>query len=150
MKVPACPLCDEPGGVVVFEGPKFRLIRAEEAGFPAFYRLVWSEHVSEFSDLARAEQQLCMDAVVQVEEALRAHLHPVKVNLATLGNVVPHLHWHIIARFGWDSHFPGPVWATAQREVPPHRIAGIEQLRPALEKELASRLANVPGNCTAA
>ena len=41
MKVPGCPLCDGPGGVVVFEGPKFRLIRAEEAGFPAFYRLVW-------------------------------------------------------------------------------------------------------------
>ena len=40
-----------------------------------------------------------------------------KINLATLGNVVPHLHWHVIARFDWDSHFPNPVWGAARREV---------------------------------
>ncbi|MCM2253467.1 MAG: HIT domain-containing protein, partial [Ramlibacter sp.] len=94
-----CPLCREPGGVLVFQGPKFRVIRAEEAGFPAFYRLVWSKHVAEFSELAAADRRLCMDAVAQVEQALRAHLRPAKVNLAALGNVVPHLHWHIVARF---------------------------------------------------
>jgi diadenosine tetraphosphate (Ap4A) HIT family hydrolase len=146
MKQPGCPLCDGPGGEPVFEGPKFRVIRADEAGFPAFYRLVWSEHVSEFSDLAPADRSLCMDAVVQVEQSLRAHLHPIKVNLATLGNVVPHLHWHVIARFEWDSHFPGPVWAPAQREAAPDRIAMVEQLRAALERDLANKLANGPGN----
>ena len=40
-----------------------------------------------------------MDAVVLVEQCLRAHLQPAKVNLAALGNAVPHLHWHIVARF---------------------------------------------------
>jgi diadenosine tetraphosphate (Ap4A) HIT family hydrolase len=145
MKQPGCPLCDGPGGVPVFEGPKFRLIRADEAGFPAFYRLVWSEHVREFSELAPAQRQLCMEAVVQVEQSLLAHLHPVKVNLAALGNVVPHLHWHIIARFEWDSHFPGPVWGPAQREAAPDRVAIIERLRPALEKDMASKLAHEPG-----
>jgi diadenosine tetraphosphate (Ap4A) HIT family hydrolase len=141
MKVPGCPLCEEPGGVPVFEGPKFRVIRAMEAGFPAFYRLVWADHVAEFSDLTAADRRLCMDAVVQVETVLRAHLQPAKVNLAALGNVVPHLHWHVVARFEWDSHFPAPVWAAPRRETPPERLAAIESLLPALEKELASVLA---------
>lgn len=148
MKVPGCPLCDGPGGVAVFEGPKFRVVRAVEAGFPAFYRLVWSDHVIEFSDLVPAERRLCMDAVVQVEETLRAHLRPAKINLAALGNAVPHLHWHIVARFEWDSHFPAPVWAPAQRESSPDRLAAVERLRPALEEELASKLANGSGICT--
>lgn len=149
MKAPGCPLCEGPGGVAVFEGPKFRVVRAEEAGLPAFYRLVWSRHLSEFSDLPPAERQLCMDAVVQVEETLRTRLRPVKINLATLGNAVPHLHWHIVARFEWDSHFPAAVWAPAQREAPPDRIARIEQLRPALERELAGKLAGRPASRTA-
>ena len=82
-----------------------------------------------------------MEAVARVEEALRKHLGPTKVNLATLGNAVPHLHWHVIARFQWDSHFPGPVWAPAQREAPPDAIAALEALLPPLEKDLAARLA---------
>jgi diadenosine tetraphosphate (Ap4A) HIT family hydrolase len=130
--------------VPVFAGAKFRVIRAIEAGFPAFYRLVWADHVAEFSDLSAADRRLCMDAVVQVETALRAHLRPAKVNLATLGNVVPHLHWHIVARFDWDSHFPAPVWAEARRQAPPERVAALESLLPALEKELAAALAQPP------
>jgi diadenosine tetraphosphate (Ap4A) HIT family hydrolase len=148
MKTPGCPLCEEPGGAVIFQGTAFRLIRADEPGFPAFYRLVWSGHVTEFSDLAPADRLVCMEAVVQVEQGLRAHLGPVKVNLATLGNAVPHLHWHIIARFAWDTHFPASVWADKRREAPADAIAAIERLRPALEKDLAGRLAGGPGNCT--
>ena len=141
MRVAGCPLCEGPGGALVFAGPKFRVIRADEAGFPAFYRLVWSEHVAEFSDLSPEDRQLCMESVAKVEQALRRHLAPTKVNLAALGNVVPHLHWHIIARFDWDSHFPAPVWAQAQREAPPAAIAEIEAARAALERDLAQRLA---------
>jgi len=148
MKTPGCPLCDGPGGVLVFQGPLFRLIRADEPGFPAFYRLVWNDHVAEFTDLPHEERRLCMDAVAHVEEGLRAHLGPVKVNLATLGNAVPHLHWHVIARFAWDTHFPGSVWAQPQREAPADAIAAIEALRPALEKDLAGRLAAAPPNRT--
>jgi diadenosine tetraphosphate (Ap4A) HIT family hydrolase len=140
VKAPGCALCEGAGGAVVFECPKFRVVRALEAGFPAFYRVVWSEHVKEFSDLAPADRSLCMDGVVQVEETLRAHLHPAKINLAALGNVVPHLHWHIVARFEWDSHFPGPVWAAALREAPAAQLERVEQLRPALERDLAHRL----------
>jgi diadenosine tetraphosphate (Ap4A) HIT family hydrolase len=53
---------------------------------------------------------------------------------------VPHLHWHVIARFDWDSRFPAPVWATAQREADADRLAGVAALLPAVENDLVSRL----------
>ena len=148
MKVPGCVFCDTPGGAVVFDGPKFRVIRADEPGFPAFYRLVWSSHVTEFTDLPPADRHLCIDAVAHVEEALRKHLDPVKVNLATLGNAVPHLHWHIVARFAWDTHFPGSPWAAPQREADPERLAAALRARAALESDIAARLSATTGNRT--
>lgn len=118
----SCVLCDSDGGLVVARTPQFRVVRVvdgEEAQrFPAFYRLIWNAHVAEFSDLSDTDRHACMDAVTEIERVLKGLLAPTKVNLATLGNVVPHLHWHVIARFDWDSHFPAPVWAAAQREAP--------------------------------
>jgi len=133
----------------VFQGPKFRLIRADEMGFPAFYRLVWTAHVKEFSDLSAAERRECMEAVVLVEQVLRERLQPAKINLASFGNVVPHVHWHVIARFAWDSHFPAPVWDAALRSAPAAEVARVESLRPALEAEMARRLSAATSNPTA-
>ena len=137
----SCPLCAEDGGALVWCGERLRVIRAQEAGFPAFYRVVWNAHVAEFSDLAVADRVHCMEAVTVVEQALRQHLSPTKVNIAALGNMVPHLHWHVIARFDWDSHFPSPVWAAAQRPCPAAQEAGVRALLPALEAQLQSQLA---------
>lgn len=122
----ACPLCTDVGGALVLQGEKFRVIRAEEVGFPAFYRVVWTEHVAEFSDLDLADRTQCMAIVHEVETALRAQLQPTKINLATLGNVVAHLHWHVLARFDWDSHYPAPVWCAAQRPLNPVALAAVQ------------------------
>jgi diadenosine tetraphosphate (Ap4A) HIT family hydrolase len=140
MRAPGCPLCDADGGQVVARTDKFRLVRADEEGFPAFYRVVWNDHVAEFSDLSPADRTLCMEAVAQVERLLRERLAPAKINLAALGNMVPHLHWHVIARFDWDSRFPAPVWAAAQRRPDPARIADLEARRPGLEAALREAL----------
>ena len=140
----SCPLCTEDGGALVWRGAHLRVIRAQEAGFPAFYRVVWNAHVAEFSDLSARERAHCMDAVVAVEQTLREHLSPAKVNIAALGNMVPHLHWHVIARFGWDSHFPSPVWAPAQRPGPVAQEDAVRALLPALEAALQPRLAQLP------
>ena len=137
----SCPLCVEDGGELVWRGEHLRVIRANEAGFPAFYRVVWNAHVAEFSDLSAAERTQCMDVVVAVEQALREHLSPTKVNIAALGNMVPHLHWHVIARFDWDSHFPAPVWAAAQRPSPLAQEDAVRSRLPALEAALQDRLA---------
>ena len=135
-----CVLCTTDGGQLVWRGEKLRVIRADEAGFPAFYRVIWNDHVAEFSDLNAAERQHCMEVVTLVEQALREQLQPTKINLATLGNVVPHLHWHVIARFDWDSHFPAPVWAGAQRERDAEREAGILLRLEGVQQTLCQRL----------
>ena len=136
-----CPLCHSAGGQLIWQGPQLHLIRTEEeAGFPAFYRIIWNAHVAEFSDLAAAERQQCMEAVALVEQVLRQQLQPHKINLAALGNVVPHLHWHIIARFDWDSHFPAPVWAAAQRPRDAAREAALAAQLPAVDAALQTRL----------
>ena len=135
-----CTLCDAEGGELVWRGERLRVIRADEAGFPAFYRVVWNAHVAEFSDLDLADRQHCMEAVTMVEQALRQHLQPTKINLAALGNMVPHLHWHVIARFDWDSHFPAPVWAAAQRERAAEQEDALRKRLPAMEAQLREAL----------
>ena len=140
MRQAGCALCDAPGGRVVVETPDWRLVHAGEPDFPAFYRLVWQHHVREFSQLARDQRIACLDVLVVVEEAMLRHLQPTKVNLASLGNAVPHLHWHAIARFDWDSHFPGAVWAQPQRSADARRLHDLVARLPALEQELAQRL----------
>jgi diadenosine tetraphosphate (Ap4A) HIT family hydrolase len=135
-----CPLCDAVGGVLVFQAEKFRVIRAQEVGFPAFYRVIWAAHVAEFSDLQAPDRSLCMAAVHAVEVALREQLQPTKINLAALGNMVPHLHWHVIARFDWDSHFPVPVWCSAQRPVDALAVAAIEERLGEVDAAIQSQL----------
>ena len=138
--VAGCVLCEGPGGRLVFEGPKFRVIHADEAGFPAFYRVIWRDHVAELSDLDRTDRAYCMEAVTVVEQCLRDSLHPTKINLAALGNMVAHLHWHVIARFDWDSHFPAPVWATPKRERDGAHEARILAQLPDVESAIVVRL----------
>jgi diadenosine tetraphosphate (Ap4A) HIT family hydrolase len=140
MGASVCPLCAEPGGALVFQTAKFRVIRADEAGFPAFYRVVWAAHVAEFSDLDAADRSLCMAAVCAVEQVLRAHLQPTKINLAALGNMVAHLHWHVIARFDWDSHFPAPVWAAAQRPADEAALAQVQSQLAQVDLAMAAAL----------
>ena len=127
----------------MFQGEKLRVIRADEAGFPAFYRVVWTDHVAEFSDLDASDRGLCMAAVNAVEQALRAQLQPTKINLAALGNVVPHLHWHVIARFDWDSHFPAPVWAEPKRPGDRDRQDAVHARLERVEQDMAARLAQL-------
>ena len=139
-----CVLCAQDGGALIWRGEKLRLIRAAEEGFPAFYRVIWNAHAAELSDLSDDDRNLCMKAVAAVERVMRDTLAPTKINLAALGNVVPHLHWHVIARFQGDSHFPAPVWAAAVRDrVPAHEDAVRAKL-PALERLLVQRLAALP------
>lgn len=124
--VATCDLCQHPGGRLVWTSDAWRVIGVADADFPAFYRVVSNRHVAEFSDLPEPQRERCMQLVSAVERVLVDRLKPTKINLAALGNMVPHLHWHVIARFDWDSHFPQPIWGTRQREVdrpPVHRLA---------------------------
>lgn len=135
-----CVLCKEAGGLPVFHGAQLRVIRAEEAGFPAFYRVIWNAHVAELSDLSDEDRNACMAAVVAVERVVRQQLAPTKINLAALGNMVPHLHWHVIARYDWDSHFPAPVWASPLRPRDLEREAQLQRELAACDAAIAQAL----------
>jgi diadenosine tetraphosphate (Ap4A) HIT family hydrolase len=113
-----CVFCSEDGGDVLWNDDRLRVVLATaENDYPGFCRVVWNAHVAEFSDLSSDEREHLMRAVYAVERALRRVMQPVKVNLASLGNQVPHVHWHVIPRFTNDAHFPLPVWAPRQRTV---------------------------------
>jgi diadenosine tetraphosphate (Ap4A) HIT family hydrolase len=138
--VPGCELCRELGGTLVWQDAAWRVIRVADAAFPGFYRVVSHDHQAEFSDLDDAAREHCMRLVATVERVLREALSPTKINLAALGNMVPHLHWHVIARFDWDSHFPQPIWGTRQREVQPPAAERLAQHLTGLDERVAAAL----------
>lgn len=135
-----CALCADDGGSLVWHGKALRVVHVEEDGFPGYYRVIWNAHVAEFSALTAEEQAACMQAVASVERALIQHLEPTKVNLASLGNQVPHLHWHVVARFEWDTHFPNPIWGESRRAREHEQEAALRALLPALEAQLRGDL----------
>lgn len=136
----ACPLCAEPGGEVLWRDDFCRVVLANEPDYPGFCRVILNTHVMEMSDLEDAARGRLMAVVWATEAALRELLRPHKINLASLGNVVPHLHWHVIPRFADDAHFPDPVWAAQRRSGRPHAMAGLEEkLAAALRQRLSAR-----------
>lgn len=140
-----CELCEQDGGLLVARLPKLRVVRVADALYPAFYRVIWNEHVAEWTDLSPDGRSQIMQCVAKVETVLRQHLNPTKVNLASFGNMVPHLHWHVVARFDWDAHWPQPIWGEKQREVsePASRLA-VSLVE--LDKHLVQSL-NPPAPC---
>ena len=68
---------------------------------------------TELIDLSEVQQQALLREVSQVSRLLREHFAPDKLNVAALGNVVPQLHLHVIARYTRDIAWPRPVWGHA-------------------------------------
>lgn len=112
----ACELCDQVGGTLLWQDTDCRVVLVEDAGYPGFCRVIWHHHVKEMTDLSASERQYFMATVFAVEALIRQVLQPDKINLASLGNMTPHLHWHIVPRYTHDKHFPQPIWGIAQRE----------------------------------
>lgn len=130
----SCELCESDGGTIAWRDERCRVVLVDEPGYSGFCRVIWHAHVREMTDLADTERSHLMRVVFAVEETLRNLLRPDKVNLASLGNAVPHIHWHVIPRYRDDSHFPGPIWATPLR---PPRTVGVVNITNALVKRLA-------------
>lgn len=136
-----CELCARPGGELLWESDLCRVVRVTDASgqaFPGSCRVILTRHVAEMSDLDTGDAHRFMAAVLATERALRRTLHADKINLASLGNLVPHLHWHVVPRWRDDSHFPAPIWAAPLRDAPPHAIASLDNLRQAIISELST------------
>lgn len=120
-----CEFCSAPGGAVLWQNDLCRVVRVDEPDYPGFCRVILKRHAREMTDLAPDERDALMAVVYAVEDALRETMRPDKMNIASLGNMTPHLHWHVVPRFRDDRHFPGPIWAQPQRQaaVPAERVA---------------------------
>ena len=87
-----CPLCAGVANRVVWHCAAWRVVHADscaEEDFPAFYRLVSNAHHEEWTDLPEPLRQEGMAILACIETVLRQYLRPRKINLASLGNVVP-------------------------------------------------------------
>lgn len=97
-------------------------------------------HISrkEFSECSRDEKEMIWEALDLIEKEMIAYFRPDKINIASFGNMLPRVHWHIMARFYQDSYFPEPMWGTKQRdgEADP---APVEPFLTLLKKRLESR-----------
>lgn len=130
-----CELCDIIGDVL-WRDDFCRVVLVDDAHYPGFCRVILNRHVREMTDLTEGERSRLMAVVFAVEATVRELLHPDKINLASLGNVVPHVHWHVIPRFADDRHFPNPIWGEVRRDGVPRKIDR-EQLKNALLAKLA-------------
>ena len=118
----ACELCATPGGELIWQDEFCRVVRVDDVDYPGFCRVILNRHTREMSDLQAGERERLMTVVFAVEQAVHEVLQPEKINLASLGNKTPHLHWHVIPRFKADRHFPNPIWGQSRRETAPNKL----------------------------
>jgi len=133
-----CELCAGDGGERLWQDDRCRVVAVAEPGYAGFCRVIWNAHVKEMTDLGAGDRTHLMRVVFEVEAVLRSLLEPAKINLASLGNMTPHLHWHVVPRFREDPHFPNAVWSPALR---PGGTATSAVLLASIRERLAARLA---------
>jgi diadenosine tetraphosphate (Ap4A) HIT family hydrolase len=103
--------------------------------FPGYTFVVAKEHVTEIFHLDRESRMAVMEEVTAIASALYMLFKPDKINYELLGNMVPHMHWHLVPRFRNDQLWPRPIWAESHEEVilsPAAYAERIEQIRKAI------------------
>lgn len=135
-----CVLCHPQKENVVWKNKELRVIQVDDPLFPGYFRVIWNKHIAEMSDLTDDERQLLEKVLLTVEKVVREQMQPDKINWAQFGNMVPHLHWHIIARYRDDSHFPESIWGLKQREVAEEKVQQLKTKANNAVVEIQNRL----------
>ncbi len=130
----ACPLCEPKTETMLYQNEQLRVILVtDQALVPAYCRVIWQQHVAEMTDLSANERQALMDMVYFVESQMRHILQPQKINLASFGTMVPHQHWHVIARFSDDAYYPDSILSQAHHQnIPSLPTDWVQRLQTAL------------------
>ena len=126
-----CPYCTDTTDKVIWSDAVTRVMHIHDSPFVGWCRVIWHAHDVELTDLRKSDRARLMRTVFAVESGLRKLLTPAKINVASLGTAMPHVHWHIIPRFPDDTHFPEPVWsapvrAPSSRIVPPDFVKSMQ------------------------
>ncbi len=138
-----CILCHPTNENVLWKNKQMRVIHVDDPIYPGYFRVIWNTHVAEMSDLSDQDREMLQKVLLTVEKVLRQQMRPDKINLAQFGNMVPHLHWHIIARYRDDAHFPESIWGQQQRKVSPKRLTAWQQDAKQTEEVLAKTLSEL-------
>lgn len=91
-----------------------KVLLMNDTAYPWLILVPAQNDIVELTDLKKTDQQLLMSEIVQVSEVLKSLTDADKMNVATLGNMVPQLHVHVIARFKDDAAWPAPIWGKTQ------------------------------------
>lgn len=130
-----CPLCSLPKENILLQTELYSLISARNVYYPGYMQLVLNDHIKEMSDLKENDALLIYETLLKLEKLIRRTFSPDKLNIASLGNMVPHLHWHIIPRYTNDRHFPNSIWGEVTNPDYLPQVAIVNQ-----EKEFTSNL----------
>lgn len=90
-------------------------IEVEKSEIP-WLKIFTQEPYKEMSEVPSEVKFEIYDLLDIIEKEMLAYYQPKKINIASFGNYMPHVHWHIMARFKDDSFFPEPMWGKRQRE----------------------------------
>lgn len=86
----------------------------KDARYPWIILVPARANIREFHHLTEADQITLWNEIRRASEGLEKATHAEKLNVAALGNMVPQLHVHIIARFSSDPAWPAPVWGVGE------------------------------------
>ena len=134
----SCPLCTPTPHEILWQDDFCRVVLLNDSDYPAYCRVELLEHTKEMTDLTPPERERMMKTVFAVELAIREVFSPDKINLASLGNKTPHIHWHVIPRFENDKHFPNSHWGEALRAENPVQLN--KQAKTALADKISEHI----------
>jgi diadenosine tetraphosphate (Ap4A) HIT family hydrolase len=87
------------------------------ASFPWVILIPQRDNVCEIIDLSTQDQTMLMQEIALTSKVMQHLFRPTKLNVANLGNIVPQLHVHVVARFEKDKAWPGPIWNSGVNEA---------------------------------
>ncbi len=99
---------------IIFEDLELR-IEIEKSQIP-WLKIFTQKPYREMSEVPRDLRERIYTLLDIIEREMIAYYNPTKINIASFGNYLPAVHWHIMARFSQDNYFPEPMWGTQQRE----------------------------------
>ena len=98
------------------DGPLSRILLKNNAHYPWLILVPRINNVQEIDELSTPLRVQLIEEISALSALVRAHFKPDKLNIGALGNIVPQLHIHIVARFSKDKLWPHSIWQAAQEE----------------------------------
>ena len=135
-----CELCTTQHPHEIWRDDLLYVIDASDDALPCFIRVISTQHKAEMTDLPQQDRAYIFNVLMLIEKSIREIVCPDKINLASLGNMVPHLHWHVIPRYADDARFPDSVWSPTRRSVDERTIQERKNHLPELRRRLAEVL----------